>query len=433
MAVAGHGWPGRSIPGALLCAWVAWGACPTPLHAQGTANVEIHGFLLGTYAGRTTGARPGSEEGGDFLLGEERLRLDLTAWPEAVEAALRFKGDVFHDALAGAVELDLREAYVDYTAGDFDFRLGRQIATWGVGDLLFINDVFPKDWVSFFSGRPLEYLKVGADGFRTRYSSTVANVELHLIPFFEPDNLPTPDRFVLFDPFASVQTRDQERPPTTYPNTELALRVYRKIADIDVSLYAYRGFWRTPALKPDSFTSPTRVSAFYPHLSVYGMSAQAGALRGVLSFETGYYQSRDDGGGGDPTIPNSQARVLVGYQRQLREDSNLTVQYYAEIMRDRAAYLESLPGGYAAQRAYRDVITLRLEQLLEHQTWKLSLMTFYSASDHDYLVQPQASHAFSDNLAATVGANIFGGRRDRSFFGQLDANDNVYLSVRFDF
>jgi len=36
-------------------------------------------------------------------------------------------------------------------------------------------------------------------------------------------------------------------------------------------------------------------------------------------------------------------------------------------------------------------------------------------------------------LAATVGANIFGGRRDWSFFGQFDANDNVYLSVRFDF
>ena len=433
MAVAGNRWPGRSIPGALLVAWVAWGACPPPLHAQGTGNVEIHGFLLGTYAGRTTGVRPGGEEGGDFLLGEERLRLDLTAWPEAVEAALRFKGDVFHDALAGRFELDLREAYVDYTAGDFDFRLGRQIATWGVGDLLFINDVFPKDWVSFFSGRPLEHLKIGADGFRTRYSSNVANVELLLIPFFEPDNLPTPDRFVLFDSLASVRTRDEKRPATTYANRELALRVYRKIAAVDVSLYAYRGFWRTPALRPDSFASPTRVAVLYPHLSVYGMSAQGSALRGVLSFETGYYRSRDDGDGVDPTIPNSQARVLIGYQRQLRQDSNLAIQYYAEVMQSHAAYRKFLPAGYPAQKAYRDVITLRLEQLLEHQTWKLSLMSFYSASDHDYLVQPQASRTFSDNLAATVGANIFGGRRDWSFFGQFDANDNVYLSVRFDF
>ena len=211
------------------------------------------------------------------------------------------------------------------------------------------------------------------------------------------------------------------------------MRVYRKIAAVDVSLYAYRGFWRTPALRPDSFASPTRVAVLYPHLSVYGMSAQGSALRGVLSFETGYYRSRDDGDGVDPTIPNSQARVLIGYQRQLRQDSNLAIQYYAEVMQSHAAYRKFLPAGYPAQKAYRDVITLRLEQLLEHQTWKLSLMSFYSASDHDYLVQPQASRTFSDNLAATVGANIFGGRRDWSFFGQFDANDNVYLSVRFDF
>ena len=433
MAVTGDRWPGRSILGALAFVGVTWGPCPPPLHAQGTGNVEIHGFLLGTYAGRTTGLRPGGEKGGDFLLAEERMRLDLSVRPESIEAALRVKGDVLHDALAGTFDLDLREAYVDYTAGDFDVRLGRQIATWGVGDLLFINDVFPKDWVSFLSGRPLEYLKIGASGFRTRYSSSVANAELLLIPFFEPDNLPTPDRFVLFDSLASVPTRDEERPATTYANTELALRVYRKIANADVSLYAYRGFWRTPGLKPDSFASPTRVTVLYPHLSVYGMSAQVSALRGVLSFETGYYQSRDDEDGGDPTTPNSQARVLVGYQRQLWEDSNLAVQYYAEIMQGHAAYQKSLPAGFPAQKAYRDVITLRLEQLLEHHTWKLSLMSFYSASDHDYLVQPQASYTFSDNLAATVGANIFGGRRDWSFFGQFDANDNVYLSVRFDF
>jgi hypothetical protein len=44
------------------------------------------------------------------------------------------------------------------------------IITWGVGDLLFINDVFPKDWESFFSGRPPEYLKLGVDGALVTYS-----------------------------------------------------------------------------------------------------------------------------------------------------------------------------------------------------------------------------------------------------------------------
>ena len=406
----------------------------SPLLAQVTEDdVEIHGFLIGNFSGRTTGVRPSGGNESDFLLAEERLRLDVSAWSESIEASARLKGDFLRDAVDGTFDLDLREAYFDYTTGSFDFRLGRQIATWGVGDLLFINDVFPKDWVSFFAGRPLEYLKIGVDGFRTRYSSGAVNAELIAIPFFTSDNLPTSERFFLFDPFSSVPVRDEQPPNHTYDNTELGLRLYRKLGDLDVSAYAWRGFGRIPSMEPDSFLTPTRVTAFYPALSVYGMSAQGSVLGGVLSLEAGYYHSRDDEGGDDPIIPNSQARFLVGYQRQVREDAVLGIQYYAEVMEDHAAYRTSLPAGFPEQGEYRDIVTLRFEQLFEHQTWKLALMCFYGRADKDYLLQPQMAYKFSDNLAANVGANVFGGQRDWTAFGQLDRNDNVYLSVRFDF
>ncbi len=48
----------------------------------------------------------------------------------------------------------VREAYADYSRAWLDLRLGRQIITRGVGDLVFINDVFPKDWSAFFPGGP---------------------------------------------------------------------------------------------------------------------------------------------------------------------------------------------------------------------------------------------------------------------------------------
>jgi hypothetical protein len=271
------------------------------------------------------------------------------------------------------------------------------------------------------------------DGFRARYSSEALNAEFLAIPFFEPDNLPTSKRFFLFDPFSAVQSRDEEEPETSYENTELALRLYRRIKDFDVSAYAYRGFWGTPSMKPDNLTSPTQVTTFYPELSVYGLSAQGGALDGILSFETGYYQSREDEKGKDPFIPNSQFRFLIGYQRQIWEDFTLGVQYYGEIMKDYSAYRNSLPAGFPAQKEYRDIVTLRLEQFLKHQTLRLSLFTFYSPVDNDYFIKPQVSYKFTDNLSTTLGADIFGGERDTTFFGQFDKNDNIYLWVRYDF
>ena len=396
-------------------------------------NIEINGFLMGNFSGRTTGQRSGGKEGDDLLLGEERLRLDIFGWAESIEASARVKGDFFHDAVAEEFDVDLREAYLDYTTGEFDFRLGRQIVTWGVGDLLFINDVFPKDWVSFFSGRPLEYLKIGVDGFRTRYSSIPLNADFLVLPFFEPDNLPTSKRFFFFDPFSAIDSRDKHEPGTSFRNTELALRLYRRIGDFDVSAYAYKGFWRTPSMRPDSLVSPSRLTIFYPELSVYGLSGQGSGFNGILSFEAGYYHSRQDEDGDDPSIPNSQFKFLTGYQRQIGEDFTLGLQYYGEIITDHSALLDSLPTGFPRPKKYRDVVTLRLEHFFMHQSLNLSLFTFYSRADNDYLIRPKVFYKFTDTLSSTLGANIFGGQKNTTFLGQLDKNDNIYLTVRFDF
>ncbi len=102
-------------------------------------------------------------------------------------------------------------------------------------------------------------------------------------------------------------------------------------------------------------------------------------------------------------------------------------------MEDYDAYKQSLPSGFARKKEYRDVATVRLTRFLKHQTWKLSLFTFYSPADNDYLLQPQVSYKVSDRLSINMGANIFGGEKQNTFFGQFDKNDNVYLNFRIDF
>lgn len=401
--------------------------------AEDEWGVDVRGYALGAYSGRTTGHIPSGSEGRALIIGEERLRLDLTGWTDALDAEVRIKLDGFHDAVADDLDLDLREAYLDYTTGNFDFRLGRQITTWGVGDLLFINDVFPKNWVSFFSGRPLEYLKTGIDGLRARYSSSLLNAELLAIPRFEPDTMPTSKRFFMHDDYGSVTNRGEDLPDTTLGNTEIGLRLYRKLAGFDLSAYLYRGRWRAPGQRADDPNNPAQVTSIYPPISVYGLSLQGQALGGVLSLEGGYYDSRDDRDGDDLAVPNSQVRFLAGYQKQLWKDFTLGGQYYAEIMSDFDDYKGSLPAGFARKKKYRDIVTLRLTQFFKHQTWKLSLFAFYSPAEKDYLLQPQVTYKVSDNLLAVVGGNVFGGEDRTTFFGQFDQDDNAYLNLRYDF
>jgi len=395
--------------------------------------LRVHGFLLGNYTARTADTHSRSEEGGRFLWADERLRVELSGDTANGKLSFLFKGDLFHDAVANEFSGVVREAYLDYSHGPLDLCLGRQIVTWGVGDLLFINDVFPKDWSAFFSGRPLEYLKVGVDAAKVHVTTPALNVELVVIPFFEPDNLPGPERFFFFDPLADVSKRTLREPASTAGNTEFALRLYGRIANSDVSLYAYRGYWRQPSSRPDQLPLPTQLQGFFPRLTVYGASAQRNVGAGLVSVEAGYYDSQDDRQGADPAVPNSQFRFLAGYQRQVGSEFTVGVQYYAEVIKNYSNYRRNLPPGFPLQDHARHVLTVRLTRFFKYQTWKLSFFSFYSPSDQDALLIPEVSHAFTDWLSLTVGANIFEGRYPTTLLGQFDRNDNLYLAIRFDF
>ena len=427
--------PGNMRSGQLLLATIYILFSGSVLSQQDDSlwETDFQSFALATYTGRVNNDWPQTPEGRRFLLAEERLRLELNMWTDFADTEILVKLDGVHDWVAQELSLDLREAYIDFTTGQADFRFGRQIATWGVGDLLFINDVFPKNWVSFFSGRPLEYLKVGVDALRGRYSSDILNAELLLIPRFEPDTLPTPMRFFLHDDFAHVSIRDEQLPDTGFADPESALRLYRRFGGYDISFYTYRGHWRSPGQLADDPLNPARVTHFFPALSTYGFSAQGQAMRGVISLEAGYYDSREDRAGDNAAIANSQARFLVGYQKQLSENVTLGFQYYAEIMMDFAAYETALPTEFARQNKYRDIATVSVRRFLKHHIWELALFAFYSPAERDYLIQPRAVYRVSDNFSAVLGANVFGGKRSTTFFGQFGRNDNIYLTLRYDF
>lgn len=403
----------------------------TPYPSRALADdLSLHGFLQANYSARLAGLQPPTSEGGDFLFGEERFQLRLDKSGE--KGRLFLRTDFFHDAVANRPDLEVREAYVDTSIGVSDVRVGRQLLIWGTGDYLFINDIFAKDWGAFFSGRPVEYLRVPQDAAKLDLSAGGISAEIVAMPFFQADKLPSRDRFYQFDPFPGVARTTQE-PETRYGNTEWAARIYGSTGGFDTALYLYHGFFRMPVLQPNSMTAPTLVTETFPRLAVYGASTRGNALGGVVSAEIGYYDSLNDQSGHNPAIPNSSFRYLMGYQQQPWEDFTVGLQYYGEQMFHHDAYRATLPPGFPDQDRHRQLTTLRLTQLFWNQTLRVGLFAFYSPTDQDYYLIPEVRYSISDNLWVSATGNIFGGRRPTTFFGQLDANDNLAVTVRYEF
>src|SRR4030067_2038503 len=147
--------------------------------------LDFHGFLQGNYSYRTSdthcsGAAPCDKY---WLLIEERVQLRPSYEDSSGIFAAKAKLDFFHDAsVDGDFDMDVREGYFTLQGSSSDAKIGRQIVTWGRGDLVFINDVFPKAWTAFITGMPIEYLKKGIDGAKLGLYSNAVNGELIIIP-----------------------------------------------------------------------------------------------------------------------------------------------------------------------------------------------------------------------------------------------------------
>lgn len=153
----------------------------------------------------------------------------------------------------------------------------------------------------------------------------------------------------------------------------------------------------------------------------------------ALSLEGGMYDSRDDPNGSHPAIENGQFRALVGYQRAFGENLTAGAQYYAERMLDHDRYRLTLPSAFPARGRTRHNATLRITRLFNYQSSQISIFVWGSPNEEDYYVTPEVRHSLSDEVWLAVGANVFGGSRSHTFFGQFDRNDNVYVTVRYSF
>lgn len=362
-------------------------------------------------------------------LEEVRWRIESEWQPGA--ATVSFKADAAYDGIEAGWDAEIRDLTAAFTlAEDYDIKLGRQVQTWGTGDLLFLNDLFPKDFVSFFAGRDDEYLKAAGNAIRVTRFSEMINVDFAWTPVFEPDVYLTGERYSFFSPLAGENIAP--RPPLTAvepdekpANGEFALRLFRTFESREIALYAYRGFFKQPTALTANL-EPT----FAP-LTAIGASLRQPLGPGLLNVEGSYYRSRDDRDGSDPFVPNDQLRMLAGYEWEARPNFTVGLQYYLEWTGDHSRLIDNSPSPEFEPDEFRHLLTNRLTYRAGRDKHTLSLFTFFSPSDSDFYLRPSYSYRHSDEWSLTAGGNLFGGSDAHTFFSQLQDASNLYLRVRY--
>lgn len=398
-------------------------------------SYEIHAFVESATSSRVVDD-PTTEA--QLLLGEARFRLE--ARHDGDRSSLSFKGDLLADGVSGDVSVDIREALLSFRLGRFiDIKAGRQILTWGTGDLLFLNDLFPKDWISFMTGRSDEYLKAPGTALMIGLYTSAINLDVVWTPIFEPDRFITGERLSFFNPMANSLVGGG---PMVVPagidrklkNGEFHGRLHRTIMGYEVALYGYYGFYKQPlAVEVDDPIAPTVFTPSHARLGVYGLSLRGALLGGVINLEGAFHHSIDDKKGEDWTIPNHQMRGLLGYEHELVQKMTLGLQYYLEYTMQHAELMDNSPNPDIEPDELRHVITLRWMYRVLREDLTLGFFAFFSPNDKDFFLRPTIEYKLNDSLKLALGGNIFWGDKEHTFFGQLQKNTNVYLRARYTF
>ncbi|MEP0828126.1 MAG: hypothetical protein HRF51_06345 [bacterium] len=392
--------------------------------AQG---IPINGFVQGLWGGRLQEKNPTSS---DYTASEVRLQLRMEHNTDIAEVFAR--ADFFNDeVVAGGSDWELREGFAKFTLfGKVDFKVGRQILTWGTGDLIFINDVFAKDYESFFAGREDQYLKAPQTALRSEYYSPLGELALVWTPRFAPNRTPATGRFSYYSPMSgdfAAEPFAVPLPAESIRNSELAGRFQKTVGGMALALYGYKGFFKNPV--GFDFVS---MMPFYPRLNIYGASARGQAGGGVFWLEGGYFHSYDDQCGEKPGIPNSNIQGLVGFEKQIASDITANIQYQAEKMLQYERYERNLVGN-DKEDEFRSLVTSRITGRFRMETIILSSFIFWSPTDEDLYYRFSADYKLTDNMTVTVGGNIFDGNRRFTDFGMFQLNDNLYARATYGF
>ena len=377
----------------------------------------------------------------EFNMAEQRLQLKTKTFPEWTPwmadwgTAFEAKGDLLIDEYDSSADAELRALSLGVSpASWFDLKAGRQVFTWGTGDYLFVNDLFPKDYESFFIGRDDEYLKKPNDGAKMSVFHQAANLDVIIIPEFEPSTVPDGERVSFYDSFqggitGTASDRTLVEPDQNLDNTQAALRLYRTLENYEVAGYFFRGNYS----QPRGYLNEFNRELFYPRLDAYGTSARGPGFGGIVNAEGAYYHSRQDSNGDNRLIENSSLRLLVGYDKDLGNDWRLGLQYQYDQILEYDAYLKALLPADTVWDQRRHLNTLRLTKLFKNQTVRAGLFVFFSPSDLDGYVRPTIDYDLSDAWKLSAGANLFWGEDTYTEFGQFEHNKNIYVRLRYGF
>ena len=329
--------------------------------------------------------------------------------------------------------LSLRENYLDFGAGDWDFRLGKQNVVWGEMVGLFFADVVSARDMHEFILPEFDTMRIPQWAARAEYFNDDFHAELLWIPVASYDQIGKPGAEFYPDqlhvPGYDVIYRNEDLPSRTLSNTNAGLRLSTLKNGWDASVFAYSSmdnaatFYRDTQAIPGAFV----YTAKHDRINQFGgtLSKDFGPV--VLKAESVYTRGRQfsvarlsDSNG---VVPQNTLDWAAGLDFSLPADTRLNMQFFQRV------FFSHDPDLLSDRR--EDGYSLLLNHKLNDR-FEVQALWIASLNRTDWLFRPRIVWGFERNWRLTLGADVFKGP-PLGVFGRYNGNDRVYSEIRYSF
>lgn len=347
----------------------------------------------------------------------------------AYHAAVNVEFDAALDARVRARPVEL---YLDYTAEEFDLRLGKQFIYWGRATWVNPTDVFTA-WDYARIGSEAEDYRLAPDAVRLdRYFPGETRLEVVWAPLFTasrvdagaPENIGG----------APVQVRERVAPDGGEYGVRLSQTVSEHAWDWALSLY--RGFEKQPAyaVAPVSGAAPGVAGAYtwtphYPSLWMAGGDFAKALGKAVVKGEFAVKRAQTRLEGAEDI--RTRLEGVIGVNHPVSEDLDAGVQYLFRHHMDKTAMQQQATDAFT-ERTFAQQGSLWLNYRF-NPDMDAQLTALYSVTYRDYFALAFAWWDFAEALRATAGLVAFGGERQNTPYARQRESSQAFVEVRYAF
>lgn len=331
------------------------------------------------------------------------------------------------------------------SANYLSLRLGIQTFAWG-------NSVMynPTDNLSpWYSVAPFDSRRIGLLAGKVSFASDLHFLDVIYIPTFKPTELPPlGDRFFIYSPpsgpnpfypklgppqvqYRYTETLNTRKPEDDESPHQVAIRYSGTLKEWDVVLSWFNGYENIPLFEaipvryvPEDNAVDLKVQYLYAREQVFGIELTRVFGKLGTHAEAAYFNMEKTGhnigiGDKDYTV------AVIGAEYTLhdvigQQDITVSLEYTRE-------FADNSDNRIYINRIYKNALLSRISHVVDY---KLSgeLRYAYDFQTHGAYIRCSYEYQYSDHVRLQAGVEIFNGPND-SYFGQYDANDNLFITA----